>query len=110
MFRLKPSSIVALLFPVFIVCSAIPSCTSCGLKQGGGRPETGRLADDTYKRLRDSIFTNPGYVLAEIDSLQHDIADDSADYYKLELLRADVLCNGDNSGDKGVDAYENVHG
>ncbi len=105
MLRLNVSYVSALLFVILILHSIIPSCAPHKIEQVD---DGGFIGDAIYGQLRDSIFTNPGYVLAAIDSLQDNVVTDSVDYYKLELLRANVLCNGNNSSAKGVAVYESV--
>ncbi len=65
--------------------------------------------DEIYQQLRDTIFTHPERVVAIIDSLQGSVAD-SARYYRLEMLRAEALCNDNDPCSNGVEVFERVYG
>lgn len=62
------------------------------------------VMDREFARLRDSIYTNPHFVLETVGLMQSGMAD-SAKYYRLEMLKASVAYyQGDNSaGDEVCD-------
>lgn len=109
MFQLKVGRIFVMLLVASMAFSVVYSCSSCASDNNGEPDESGFLDGGVYDCLRDSAYKNPQYVLDAIDSLQSIVAD-SADYYKLELLRADALCNGANSTADGLKSFNCVYG
>ncbi len=51
--------------------------------------------DDDFGRLRDSVYTNPQYVVERVEQMQS-ATNDSSQYYRLEMLRASVAFYGRN--------------
>ena len=103
MFRYSSTAIYAVLL-LLLPSLILPGCTGIGLNDNV--PTENKRIDDMFHQMHDSIFTNPQYVLSAIDSLQNEVTD-STNYYKLEMLRADVLCNNGNS-DEGLAKYAGI--
>ena len=103
MFRYSSTAIYAVLL-LLLPSLILPGCTGNGLNDN--MPTENKRIDDMFHQMHDSIFTNPQYVLSAIDSLQNEVTD-STNYYKLEMLRADVLCNNGNS-DEGLAKYAGI--
>lgn len=91
---------------VFLVVVTGVSLTGCTGEERQVSDEDRRI-DEAYSMMHNLTYTNPDSVIGMVDGLQASVTD-SSNYYKLEMLRADALCNAGEQL-RGQSGYEKVY-